>query len=107
MWQAWTIGVLGLWLALAPFTALDVPSVTMNNTFVGCIVITVAWYYLHEDKSWQRWATMILGIWVLIAGFIPALVEGYPYLWNNLIAGILMAVGGYALLRKNPLAEHR
>ena len=102
MWQAWTDGILGLWLALAPLLSMDVPSVKLNNIFVGLVVAVVGWY-VPKERGWQRWVTETLGYWVLIASFIPDLVEGYPYLWNNLVSGILIAVGGFTMLHKNTI----
>ena len=31
MWQAWLNGLLGVWLALAPFAGMGIPSARLNN----------------------------------------------------------------------------
>jgi hypothetical protein len=105
MWQAWTNGILGLWLAVVPFLAMDTLSVKLNNALVGLVVAIVAWY-VPKEKSWQRWSAMILGVWVFIASFFPGLLEGSPYLWNNLISGLLIAIAGFAVLGKISVAKH-
>jgi hypothetical protein len=105
MWQAWTNGMLGLWLAMAPFVSMDVDSNKINNVCVGLIVATVSWY-IQKEKSWQRWTTMILGVWIFIASFIPALVEGTGYLWNNLVCGIIIALVAITVGSKSSAVKH-
>jgi hypothetical protein len=62
MWQGWIICILGLWTAASPFTGMDVPSVRINNVFIGGIIITIAWTYLQTDKFWlmdkNEWRTI-------------------------------------------------
>jgi sulfite exporter TauE/SafE len=105
MWQAWTNGILGLWIGVAPFLLTDVSSVKLNNILAGAIVAVVGWY-IAKEKAWQRWLTIILGAWMFVAGFIPGLVEGSGYLWNNLLAGILIAIGGFAAMSATAVVKH-
>ena len=105
MRQPWTNGILGLWLALAPFISMDVPSVKLNNILVGLIVAAVNWY-VPKEWTWQRWTAMILGAWIFVAGFIPGLAGGSDYVWSNLISGLLIAISGFTGHGKSPAAKH-
>lgn len=104
MWKAWTNGILGLWLAVAPFVPMDIPSVKINNVLIGAIVAAVGWY-IPKEKSWQRWVAIIVGTWMFIAGLTPWFEVGYVYLWNNVISGLLIAVGGLALIEGRQVKE--
>jgi hypothetical protein len=101
MWQAWTNGILGVWLAVAAFLQMDVPSAKMNDIFIGAIVALVA-YYMPKEKAWQRWLMIVVGAWVFVAGFIPGLVDGNGYASNNLISGVLIAIAGFAAFTRTP-----
>lgn len=95
MWQVWTNCILGLWLAISPFVSMDFESAKINNLLVGLTVAVVSWY-TPKIKIWQRYILIILGTWIFIASLIPTLFEGSGYLWNNLIAGLLIAIIGIA-----------
>lgn len=109
MWQGWTLGVLGLWLAVAPLLAWDVTSNKVNNALVGLIVALVAWY-VPADRPWLRWGCTVVGSWMFTASFFPCLAEGSAYGWNNLVSGtaiLLIAAGGYALRQtRQPEPSH-
>lgn len=97
MWQAWTIAILGLWLMVAAFLGFD-PTVNLwNNLLVGLIVAIVG-YTLVKKKPWQAWVSMVVGVWMIIAAFIPSLTSGQGYLWNDLISGLVIAIGGFGAL---------
>ena len=72
MWQAWTSGILGLWLILA--ASLNFPTVgnLWDNLIVGVIVIIVGALMISK-KSWQGWLSVVMGVWLVIAAFIPGL----------------------------------
>jgi hypothetical protein len=97
MWKGWTTVILALWLAAAPFVAMDVPSVKLNNILVSMIIAWIAWY-MDTVRVWAKRPTMIIAGWMILAGFVPALTEGPGYLWNNLVSGSLLVLGGVAAL---------
>lgn len=104
MWQAWINGILGLWIAVAPFVSMDVDSVKINNLLFGLIVAIVSWH-IPKEGTRQRWSTMILGAWIFVAGCTPALVEGNVYLWNNLISGLLISMCAITLFLNQEIKQ--
>ena len=106
MWQAWVNGILGLWIFIAAFLYMGKTGNFWNDLLVG-IVAAVVGFLMVKDKPWQGWLTGLLGIWLIIAAFIPSLIVGSGNLWNDLIVGVLMMIGGFgALGGKTHTAEH-
>ncbi len=97
MWQAWTNGVLGIWLIIAAFLPMPATGNMWNNLIVG-IIVAVAGFGMISKKSWQGWLAGIMGLWLIVAAFIPALQMHSGNLWNDLISGILIATAGFAAL---------
>ena len=98
-WQAWTIGVFGLWFMTAAFLNFDSTVNSWNNLLVGSIV-TIIGYTIVKQKEWQAWVCMAIGMWVAISAFIPSLLTGQGYLWNDIISGLVMTIGGFGALSK-------
>lgn len=99
MWQAWTIGILGLWLIAASFLKFGPVGILLDNLIVGIIVGIVGFLVVKiKVSSWQGWTAGILGIWLIVASFIPSLRTYTPNLWNDLITGVLVAIAGFAAL---------
>ncbi|GMR14320.1 MAG: hypothetical protein BMS9Abin29_2569 [Gemmatimonadota bacterium] len=96
-WKAWTVGILGLWLALAGFLALGQSGNLWDDVIVGTVVAVVGFMMIGETP-WQGWLSGLLGLWVIIAAFIPTLLAGSGLVWNNLLAGFLIAAAGFAAL---------
>jgi hypothetical protein len=97
MWQAWTNGILGLWLIIAAFLGFDSTVNLWNDLLVG-IIVAVIGYTFVKQKPWQAWVCLVVGVWLIIAAFIPSLVSGQGYLWNDLISGVIIAIGGFGAL---------
>jgi len=96
-WKAWTIGILGLWLALTAFLGLSQVGNLWDDLIVGTVVAVVG-FLIKGDKSWQGWLAGLLGLWMIVAAFIPDLVTGAGLTWNNLVVGLLIASAGFAAL---------
>ena len=94
MWAAWVNGVLGIWLIIAAFIRSNPTFGLWNNLIIGILVAIFALLYIGKGR-WQGWLSLILGLWIIISGLIPQLRSGNAYFWNNLIAGILIAIGGF------------
>ena len=91
----WINGILGLWLIVAAFIRFGHAINLANNTIVGLVVaITAA--TIVKQKPWQGWLTLIVGVWMIIAGFITSLVDATGYMYNDLISGIIITIGGFA-----------
>ncbi len=96
-WKAWTIGILGLWLALVPFLQWGSEAHRWNDLTVG-VIVTIVGFAAARAKPWQGWTAGILGLWAIVAAFVPSLLSGTGLMWNNVIVGLLMAVAGFAAL---------
>ncbi len=105
MWQAWTNGILGLWIFIAAFLNFAPKGNLWNDLIVGIIAAYVG-YLMVKPKPWQGWLGVIVGIWLIIAAFIPALQGGAGNLWNDVISGVLLMVAGFGALggSKAPVA---
>ncbi len=99
MWQAWTNGVLGIWLVVAAFLPLSATGNLWDNLIVG-IVAGIAGFTMIKEKSWQGWLASIMGLWLIVAAFVPGLQAHTGNLWNDLISGILLMVAGFGALNK-------
>ncbi|HFE65084.1 MAG TPA: hypothetical protein ENK14_11840 [Caldithrix sp.] len=97
MWQAWVNGILGAWVFVAAFLAMGSKGNLWNDLIVGVITAVVG-FLMVKAKPWQGWLTGIIGIWLIIAAFIPGLLVGSGLLWNNVIVGALLMIGGFGAL---------
>lgn len=97
-WKAWTVGILGLWLALTAFLTLGQQGNLWDDLIVGSIVAVVGFLMIRGDKAWQGWLSGLLGLWMIFAAFVPDLVAGSGLMWNNLLVGFLIASAGFAAL---------
>lgn len=97
MWQAWVNGILGAWVFIAAFLTLGSAGNLWNDLIVGVIAAVVG-FLMIKPKPWQGWLTGLMGIWLIIAAFIPALRLGGGLLWNNVIVGVLLMIGGFGAL---------
>lgn len=103
MWQAWTTGILGIWLAIAAFLNFSPAGNMWDNLLVG-IVVAYAGFAMTKVKAWQGWTAGILGLWLIVAAFIPALQAHTGNLWNDLIVGVVLIIVGFAALGKSEKA---
>ena len=103
--KAWTIGILGLWLALSGFLGLGQSGNLWDALIVGTVV-TVAGFWIAPDKAWQGWLSGLLGLWMIVAAFIPSLLLGAGATWNNLLVGLLIATAGFAALGEGKTSSH-
>jgi hypothetical protein len=97
MWQAWTVGILGLWLVIAAFLPFSPDGNLWNNLIVG-IIVAVSGFTAIKEKNWQGWTAGILGIWLIIAAFIPEIQAHTGNMWNGIIVGILLMIAGFGAL---------
>lgn len=97
MWQAWTNGIIGIWLFIAAFLNFSATGNLWDDLIVG-VIAAVAGFAMVKDKPWQGWLTGLVGIWLIIAAFIPDLVVGTGNTWNAVICGVLLMIGGFAAL---------
>ncbi len=97
MWQAWTNGILGIWLVIAAFLPMSATANLWDNLIVG-IVVGIAGLTMVKEKPWQGWLAGIMGLWLIVAAFIPALQLHTGNLWNDLISGVVVMVAGFGAL---------
>ena len=77
MWQAWT-----------------------NDLIIGIVVAYIG-YTIVKIKSLQGWISVVMGLWLIISVFIPALLSGAGYIWNDLLSGILIMIAGFGALKND------
>ncbi len=104
MWLSLTIILFGLWLLLAPFVEMDIASIKVNNALIGAIISTIGLYSINR-KSCLRWLAVIAGIWMLFVGATPWFTEGNPYIWNNILSGLLITICGLALIDRKQIMK--
>lgn len=97
MWEGWTIGILGAWLALAAFLPFTPRGNTWDDLIVGAVAAIVG-FMIVKQKPWQGRTAGIAGVWLLIAAFIPQLVTHNANLWNGLIVGLVLMIAGFGAL---------
>lgn len=100
MWQAWTTGILGIWLFIAAFLYFTPNGNLWNNLIVG-VIVAIAGFAMIKAKPWQAWTAGIVALWLIVAAFIPSLQIHSANLWNDLIVGIIFMVAGFAALGKS------
>jgi len=94
LWQAWTNGILGIWLFIAAFLPFSPTGNLWDNLIVG-VITGIAGFTMIKAKTWQGWTAGILGIWLIMAAFIPQLQAHVGNMWNGIIVGILLMIAGF------------
>lgn len=97
MWQAWSNGILGLWLLAAAFLGFGPSANLWDNLIVGLAVLAISATILKE-RPWQAWLALIFGAWMVVAAFVPSMIVGTGYVYNDLISGIIIAIAGFAAM---------
>ena len=91
MWKSVTIGLLGLWLILAPFVLTSSTSHVYSYWFVGLIVTDVA-LAMSSQRLWERPLATALGMWLFICGFVPSMLVGRAVVINGIAVGVVLIV---------------
>ncbi len=86
----WTLGILGLWIALSAFLQFGHQGDLWNDLLVGTVVLILG-ITLAAQVTWSAWTVGVLGGWLIVAAFLPTLHSGSAILWNNLIIGLGVA----------------
>ncbi|MBT8379983.1 MAG: hypothetical protein KJN64_12220 [Ignavibacteria bacterium] len=73
----------------------------MNNMLVGVFAAIIG-AALMNKKLWVGWMTVILGYWLVMSIFIPCTASGNLCIWNTLIVGTLLVMGGLSLRAVKP-----
>ena len=97
MWQAWVNGLLGVWVFIAAFLSFSSTGNLWNDLLVG-IVAAIVGFLMVKEKPWQGWLTGLLGLWLIVAAFIPSLVTHTGNMFNGVIVGVLLMIGGFGAL---------
>ncbi|MFQ5846915.1 MAG: SPW repeat protein [Candidatus Methylomirabilales bacterium] len=96
-WISWTNCVLGLWLAVAPFT-LDYAgnrTALWEDVIVGLLIAAFAfWRAVGPETAGMAgvsWTVAILGLWALFAPFLLAYSGIAAATLNDVIVGVVVA----------------
>lgn len=104
-WKGWINEILGLWLFVSVFMGFSSNVYSINDVFVGIVVMYSSFCIAH-GKPWQAWVSGILGFWLVIAAFILSLVSGVGLYLNNMVAGTVIAVAGFFILKYSKKMPH-
>jgi len=99
-WQAWTNGILGIWLFIAAFLNFSTTGNLWDNLIVG-VIAAIAGFTMIKEHSWQGWTAGILGVWLIISAFTPALQTHTGNMWNDSIVGILLMIAGFGAYKSH------
>ncbi len=96
MLQAWTNGILGAWLFASAFLNLT-PNGNLLNDFMVGLAAGIAGFTVTKEKPWQGWLTGVAAVYLVIAGFIYVLITNPGTLYNDVIVGIILMIGGIGM----------
>lgn len=99
MVNAWIVGILGIWMVIAPFVRMTPMGQGWNDWMVGVVVAIFA-FSMSADRRGEGVTAGIFAVWLFIAGFIPGAREGVALYWNDIIVGIVMLIAGFAATRR-------
>ena len=91
MWKSVTVGLLGIWLILAPFVLTSSTSHVYSYWFVGLIVTDVA-LAMSSQRLWERPLATAAGVWLFICGFVPSMLGGRAAVINGITVGVVLIV---------------
>lgn len=100
----------GLWLIIAPF-ALNYSATSAasnNDLIIGLAVAIIAGVRLASTRSaWTSWVGVFLGVWLVVAPFVLGYSAVTNALWNDMIAGIAVAVLATWSMLATPTEENQ
>ena len=88
--------VLGIWLIIADLSIFSSVWLKMNNMLVG-VFATIIGAAMMNKKLWMGWLTIVIGYWLVLSIFIPCISDGELCMWNSLIVGALLILGGLSI----------
>lgn len=97
MWNALIVGLIGIWMVIAPFATMSSGGNAVNDWIVG-IVAAILGFSISAEHAWQRPLAGIVGIWLFISGFIASLHMGRGLQTNDIVMGILLIIAGFAAM---------
>ena len=89
MWKSATIGILAIWLLVAPFVLSTSESNLYNSWLVGAIV-TIAAIVMSDGRLWERPLAAAAGIWLFICGFVPSMLQGRNATVNDVALAVVL-----------------
>lgn len=107
MFNAWIVGLLGIWMVIVPFVPMSLYGNAWNDWIVG-VIAAVLGFSMPADQGWRRYLAGIVGLWLIASGFIPSLRLAAGMYTNDIVAGILLIIAGFAATRHHhvPMAPH-
>ncbi len=103
MFNAWIVGLAGIWMVIAPFVPMSLYGSAWNDWVVG-VIAAVLGFSMPSSQGWPRWLAGFVGLWLVAAGFIPGLrLQGGMYT-SDIVAGILLIVAGFSATRHQHMA---
>jgi hypothetical protein len=96
------IGILGVWLIIAGIIGISRGGNVWNDWIVG-VIVAVLGFSMADSARIQGIVAGILGLWIIASAFIPGVSSGPGARWDDVIAGVIIAIAGFTARRR--LAE--
>ncbi len=102
MFNAWIVGLAGIWMIVAPFVPMTASGNMWNDFVTGFIAAVLGFSMVGE--GWRQALAGIVGILLIGAGFVPALRMTSGMYTVDVVGGILLVIAGFAATRHHHLA---
>jgi SPW repeat len=99
-WQEWASFVLGLWLAVSPWTLGydELHAATANAAFLGIALALGSHFEASIDECSAEWLNLAAGLWLVLAPFFLGFSAATLPTANSVAVGTLvMVLAGSAL----------
>jgi hypothetical protein len=107
LWKSEVVLLTGVWLIAAAFIVPSTGAV-YNNWLLG-FVASVAALMLSGNRKWERPVAATAAIWLFISGFVPSVLQGGPWVRNELIIAAALVIAGISaqIHLRDDLRAHR
>jgi hypothetical protein len=107
MFNAWIVGLVGIWMVIAPFVPMGLYGNAWND-WIGGVIVAVLGFSMPADHGWRRYLAGVVGLWMIASGFIPGLRLAGGMFTNDIILGILLIIAGFSATRHHhtPMTTH-
>ena len=107
LWKSEVVLLTGVWLIAAAF--IVPPSSAVYNNWLLGFVASVAALMFSGNRKWERPVAATAAIWLFISGFVPSVLQGGPWVRNELIIAAAMVIAGISaqIHLRDDLREHQ
>lgn len=93
--------LLGLWLLVSPLVLgfSGHTAAAWNDAIIGVGALGLKYVLDRHETRWRGYAALLLGLWLMISPWVLGYSHTAMALWNNVVAGIILAGAGVAHAR--------